>query len=100
MGADVPDVPDWGVEPLRGQPASLRGYRVDGSLRAPATGLDRVLGQQPGVQQPADRAVDDRPRDLPDPAQVPTRRGEPGDGEAVRRPLAQYGQNGPVRQRQ
>jgi hypothetical protein len=99
VGADVPDVLDRGVEPLRGQPAPFRGHRVEGPLRAPA-GFDRVLGQQPGIQQPGDRAVDDRPGDLPDPAQVTAGRGEPGDGEAVRRPLAQYRQDGPFRQRQ
>jgi hypothetical protein len=99
VGADVPDVLDRGVEPFGGQPASLRGHRVEGSLRA-AAGFDGVLGQQPGVQQPGDRAVDDRPGDLPDPAQVAAGCGEPGDGEAVRGPLAQDGQDGPFRQRQ
>jgi len=90
---------DGGVQPLRGQPASFRGHRVEGALRAPA-GLDRILRQQPGVQQPGDRAVDDRAGDLPDPAQVALGLREPGDGEAMHGPLAEYRQDGPFRQRQ
>jgi len=88
-----------GVQPLPGQLAPFRCHRVQGALRAPA-GLDRVLGQQPGLQQPGDRAVDDRARDLPDPAQVPARGGQPGDGEAVCGPFAEYRQHGPFGQRQ
>jgi hypothetical protein len=99
MGPDVPDVLDRGVQPLSRQPAPFRRHRVEGALRAAAR-LDGVLGQQPGVLQPGDRAVDDRAGDLPDPAQLALGRGEPGDGEAVRGPFAEYRQDGPFRQRQ
>jgi hypothetical protein len=99
MGPDVPDVLDRGVQPLLGQLASFGGHRVEGALRAPA-GLDRVLGQQPSLQQSRDRAIDHGPGDLPDAAQIPARRGEPGDGEAMRGALAEYRQDGSFRQRQ
>ncbi len=82
--------------PAASRPSSVA--RVDGALRAEA-GLGALGDDEPRVEQAADRAVDDRLRDLPDPAEVAAGRGQLRDREAVRRLLAEDREHQPFRQR-
>ena len=54
----------------------------------PAAGLHGLRCHQPGLLQAADRAVDDRPANVPGPAYVPAGRGGLCDGESAGRVLA------------
>jgi glycine/D-amino acid oxidase-like deaminating enzyme len=97
VGADVADVLDRRVQPVahRAGPGGRRG--VDGALRS-LPRLGALAGDQPGFGEPPDRPVDDRPRDMPDPAQLSVGRGELGHREAVRGLLADHGEHGPFGQ--
>ena len=76
-------------------PAAPRGG-VYGALRAQAR-LGALGDDQAGVEQAADRAVDDRLGDLPDPAEVAPGRGQLSDREAVRRLLVEDREDQPFR---
>jgi len=79
--------------------AARRRDRVDGPLRAAAR-LDAFRGDQAGRLDPAERAVDRRPRDMPDPAQVTLAGRQRRDGEAVGGLLADHPEHDPLGQRQ
>jgi len=98
LGADIPDVLHRRAQPPLGLLAALLGHRVDGPLRALAR-LDRHRDDEAGLDEAADRPVDDRPGNAPDPAELAVRRGELRDGESVRGPLAEQHQHCPLRQR-
>jgi len=95
--ADLPDMLDRGVQPVAHRVAARSRRGVDGPLR-PLARLDALRDDQPGLGQPADRPVDDRPGDLPDPAKLTVGRGELRHREAVRRLLADHGEHGPLGQ--
>lgn len=95
----VADVLDRRLQPAAHVASPALGGAEQLPLRSPA-GLDRLRGDQLGRLEPAERAIDHRAWDLPDPTQRPGRRGQAGHREAVRGGLVDDGEDDPLGQGQ
>jgi hypothetical protein len=98
LGADLPDVLHRSAQPLPRRLVPARRGGVDGALRAEPR-LGDLGGDELRVVQPAEGPVDDRLRELPDPAEVTAGRGQLRDREAVRGLLTEDREHQPLRQR-
>jgi hypothetical protein len=94
----LPDVLDWRVQPSAGGIAAFGCDGIDGALRAESR-LRAFRNDEPGVEEPADRPVDDSLRYLPDPPEVAAGGGALRDREAMRGLLADDGEHQPLRER-